>query len=59
METLIKMTKPLDLQLLTKYIAKSKKIKQNCTRQEKFDIFFCVSVERYCKKVTFGGETGC
>ena len=34
-------------------LAKSKKIKQNWTRLENFDICFCVSFDRYCQKLVF------
>ena len=39
-------------------MAKSKKKKQNWTRPENLDIWFCVSSDRYCQKLLFGGETG-
>ena len=45
------------LQSVTKYLANSKKIKQNWTRPEKFDICFCISFDCYFQKVVFGGET--
>ena len=42
------------LQSVTKYFAKIKKIKQNWTRPENFDIYFCISLD----KLNFGGEAG-
>ena len=39
------------LQAVTKYLAKSKKIKQNWTRLEYFDICFYVSFDCYCQKL--------
>ena len=47
-----------DLQSVTKYFAKSKKIKENWTRAENFVIGFCISFDRYCQKLIFEGETG-
>ena len=36
----------------------NKKIKQNWTRPENFDICFYVSFYCYCQKLNYGGETG-
>ena len=46
------------LQSVAKYFAKNWKIKQNWTRSGNFDICFCISFDRYCQKLIFGGETG-
>ena len=47
-----------NLHLVTKYFVKNKKIKQNWTKPENFDIWFCVRFDRYCQKLNFRGETG-
>ena len=47
-----------DLQSVTKYFAKSKKIKENWTRPENIVICFCVIFDRYCQKLIFEAETG-
>ena len=43
-------------QSLTKYLAKSKEIRQNWRRAENFDVSFCVSFNHWCKKLISGGE---
>ena len=45
------------LQAVIKYLVKSKKIKQNLTRQENFNICFCVRFECYFQKLVYGGKT--
>ena len=37
-----------------------KKLKQNGTRLEIFDVWFCISFDQYCQNLHFGrkGETG-
>ena len=45
------------LYAITNNSAKSKKIKQNLTRPENFDICFCKYFDRYCQKLISGGET--
>ena len=39
-------------------IPKVQKSKQNCIRQENFDICCCVSFDCYCQKNNFWRETG-
>ena len=46
------------MQSVTKYMAKSKEIKQNWTRSENFDISLCVNFDRYFQKLNFKGDTG-
>ena len=48
----------VQLQSVAKYFTKTKKIKQNWTRPENFDISFCVSSGHFCQGLTFGGDTG-
>ena len=43
---------------MAKYFVKNKKIKQNLTVPQNFDICCCISFDRYCQKLIFGGETG-
>ena len=45
------------LQAVIKYLVKNKKIKQNWTRQENFNIWFCLSFECYFQKLVYGGKT--
>ena len=45
------------VQSLMKYFGKSKKIKQNWTRPENFDIRFSVIYGNYCQILVVGGET--
>ena len=46
------------LQLVTKYLTKSKKIRQNLIRRENYGICFYVIFGRYCQISVSGGETG-
>lgn len=46
------------LQLVTKYLTKSKKIRHNLIRRENFGTCFCVIFGRYCQISISGGETG-
>ena len=39
-----------------KYFAKGRKIMQNWTRPENFDMCFCVRFDQNCQKLIFGGE---
>ena len=48
----------IDFQSRTNILAKSRKIRQNWTRPESFDIPFYVSLNHQCQKLISGGETG-
>ena len=46
------------IKLVTKYLTKSKNIKQNWTRPERFDVWSCICFDCYYQKLVFGGDTG-
>ena len=44
-------------QSMTKYFARSKKIKRNWTRPEDLDFYFFIGFDCFFQKLIFGGET--
>ena len=41
----------------TKYFEQNRGLQENCTGQEKFDMYFCVSSDCYCQSLVSVRET--